>query len=92
MNMLARTEGYFSERGHWYFRSQGSVSGPFADKAEAQMAVLYFRQRLKWPSRHQLREFMDPGAPASPASSAVQSADASPTATNAGLRQSREGA
>jgi hypothetical protein len=58
MNMLSHADGYFAERGRWYFRTNGNVMGPFTDKAEAQMAVLYFRQRLKWPSLRQLHEFM----------------------------------
>ncbi len=32
--------------------------GPFHDEREAQMAVLYFQQRLKWPNARQLHEFM----------------------------------
>lgn len=32
--------------------------GPFNDKSEAQMAVLYFHQRTKWPNARQLRDFM----------------------------------
>jgi hypothetical protein len=62
--MLAQADGYFAERGRWYFRTHGTVMGPFADKGEAQMAVLYFRQRAKWPSQQQLHEFMDGGSPA----------------------------
>ena len=58
MNMLSQPDGYFCERERWYFRTHGNVMGPFGDKAEAQMAVLYFRQRLKWPSLRQLHEFM----------------------------------
>ena len=58
MNMIAEADGYFAERGRWYFRNHGNVMGPFADKTEAQMAVLFFRQRLKWPNLRQLHEFM----------------------------------
>jgi hypothetical protein len=65
--MLAQTDGYFAERGRWYFRTHGNVMGPFADKAEAQMAVLYFRQRLKWPSQRQLQDFMHQDTAAPPA-------------------------
>lgn len=89
MNMLAQADGYFAERGRWYFRTHGNVMGPFADKAEAQMAVLYFRQRLRWPSQRELHAFMDRDT-VQLASSARQSAPASPTAMNAGLRHPGE--
>jgi hypothetical protein len=85
--MLARTDGYFAERGRWYFRNHGNVMGPFADKAEAQMAVLYFRQRLKWPSQRQLHQFMERSATQSPD---CHPADGSPNAMNAGFRHPGE--
>lgn len=56
--MRVQPEAYFSERGKWFFRGHDTVMGPFQDKVEAQMAVLYFQQRLKWPSHRQLHEFM----------------------------------
>jgi hypothetical protein len=56
--MLARSDNYFHEDGKWYFRTQDGVMGPFNDKSEAQMAVLYFHQRTKWPNARQLRDFM----------------------------------
>ncbi|MBP8926390.1 MAG: hypothetical protein KBG75_11070 [Pseudomonadales bacterium] len=61
MHLPAPSESYFSDHGKWYFHTHDSVMGPFHDKAEAQMAVLYFRQRMKWPSARQLHEFMDVG-------------------------------
>lgn len=63
MHLPAPPETYFSDHGKWYFHTHDSVMGPFHDKAEAQMAVLYFRQRMKWPSSRQLHEFMDVGLP-----------------------------
>lgn len=68
--MRIRPDQYFSERGKWFFRAHDSVMGPFHDKAEAQMAVLYFRQRLKWPNAKQLQEFMGTPPPAAFARSA----------------------
>lgn len=64
MHLPAPPETYFSDHGKWYFHAHDSVMGPFRDKAEAQMAVLYFRQRMKWPNARQLHEFMDIGLPA----------------------------
>lgn len=64
MDPNVRPDGYFNDRGRWYYRTHDSVMGPFADRAEAQMAVLYFRQRMKWPSLRQLHEFMGGGPPA----------------------------
>jgi hypothetical protein len=59
MTLTARHYSYFSERGRWFFRTHDGVMGPFHDEREAQMAVLYFQQRLKWPNARQLHEFMD---------------------------------
>jgi hypothetical protein len=59
MTLVARNDSYFSQRGKWFFRTHDGVMGPFHDRNEAQMAVLYFRQRLKWPNARQLHEFMD---------------------------------
>lgn len=61
MTLTARPDRYFSERGRWFFRTHDGVMGPFHDEREAQMAVLYFQQRLKWPNARQLHEFMDAG-------------------------------
>lgn len=61
MTLTARHDSYFSERGRWFFRTHDGVMGPFHDEREAQMAVLYFQQRLKWPNARQLHEFMDAG-------------------------------
>jgi len=58
MTLTARPDRYFSERGRWFFRTHDGVMGPFHDEREAQMAVLYFQQRLKWPNARQLHEFM----------------------------------
>lgn len=56
--MYSRDYSYFNDRGRWYVRTADNLMGPFWDKAEAQMAVLYFQQRLKWPNARQLQEFM----------------------------------
>jgi len=56
--MLARTDEYVHEDGKWYLRTDKGVKGPFGDKCEAQMALLYYRQRTRWPTPRQLRDFM----------------------------------
>ena len=58
MTLTVRPDSYFRERGRWFFRTHDGVMGPFHDEREAQMAVLYFQQRLKWPNARQLHEFM----------------------------------
>jgi hypothetical protein len=58
MTLIARPESYFSERGKWFFRTHDGIMGPFHDRDEAQMAVRYFQQRMKWPNARQLHEFM----------------------------------
>lgn len=57
--MLARSDEYLHEDGKWYLRTEKGVKkGPYNDKGEAQMALLYFRQRTRWPTPRQLRDFM----------------------------------
>jgi len=56
--MLARSDEYYHEHGKWYLRANDGVIGPFNDKCEAQMALLYYQQRTRWPNARQLRDFM----------------------------------
>lgn len=49
---------FFKTDGHWYVSSSNDESiGPFSDKADAQMALLYYSVRSFWPNPKQLREF-----------------------------------
>lgn len=64
MTLTARPDSYFNERGKWFLRTHDGIMGPFHDRAEAEMAVRYFRRHLKWPNVMQLHEFMDTAAPA----------------------------
>ncbi|NNC54918.1 MAG: hypothetical protein HKO07_04255 [Pseudomonadales bacterium] len=49
---------FCKKHGGWFVRhGDAELVGPFSDKADAQMALLYFSARLFWPSDKQLREF-----------------------------------
>lgn len=49
---------FCKRRAGWFVRHGPSeYAGPFADKADAQMALLYYSARLFWPDEKQLREF-----------------------------------
>lgn len=49
---------FCKKHGGWFVRHGDSeLIGPFSDKADAQMALLYFSARLFWPNDKQLREF-----------------------------------
>lgn len=53
---------FCKQQGGWFVRNGDSeYIGPFADKADAQMALLYYAARLFWPSQKQLREFARSG-------------------------------
>lgn len=44
--------------GLWFVtNTQNEQAGPFSNKADAQMALLYYVGRTCWPSAKQLREF-----------------------------------
>ena len=44
--------------GLWFVtNTQDEQAGPFSNKADAQMALLYYVGRTCWPSAKQLREF-----------------------------------
>ncbi|MBT8138800.1 MAG: hypothetical protein KJP25_03455 [Gammaproteobacteria bacterium] len=49
---------FCKKHGGWFVRhGDTELIGPFTDKADAQMALLYFSARLFWPNDKQLREF-----------------------------------
>ena len=53
---------FHKSRGGWFVQhGEREKAGPFADKAEAQMAMLYYSARMFWPSEKQLREFARSG-------------------------------
>jgi hypothetical protein len=46
------------KNGFWFVTNKrNEQAGPFNDKSEAQMALLYYVGRTCWPSAKQLREF-----------------------------------
>ena len=53
---------FHKSRGGWFVQhGECEKAGPFVDKAEAQMAMLYYSARMFWPSEKQLREFTRSG-------------------------------
>jgi len=49
---------FHKRKSGWFVQhSEQNSAGPFADKADAQMAMLYYSARTLWPSEKQLREF-----------------------------------
>ncbi|MDB2409327.1 hypothetical protein N9W57_01725 [Pseudomonadales bacterium] len=49
---------FFIRNGLWFVtNTQNEQAGPFSNKADAQMALLYYVGRTCWPSAKQLREF-----------------------------------
>ncbi len=46
------------KNGLWFVtNTKNEQAGPFSNKADAQMALLYYVGRTCWPSAKQLREF-----------------------------------
>ena len=59
MVIHTRSNQFYQRKGEWFLTSDdGADVGPFADKAEAQMALLYFVDRTQWPNAKQLREYI----------------------------------
>lgn len=49
---------FCKRHGGWFIKhGDTEFAGPFADKADAQMALLYYSARQFWPNQKQLREF-----------------------------------
>ncbi|MEM8496854.1 MAG: DUF6316 family protein [Pseudomonadota bacterium] len=54
-----RSNRFFRKAGTWFYQTREGVDmGPFSDKAEAQMALVYFIERTEWPTAKQLRTFI----------------------------------
>jgi len=49
---------FFHNGGEWFIKVNSESIGPFLDKADAQMALLYFNVKAFWPSDKQLRSFV----------------------------------
>ncbi len=54
-----RSNRFFRKEGAWFYQTREGVDmGPFADKSEAQMALVYFIERTTWPDAKQLRNYI----------------------------------
>ncbi len=55
----SRSERFYQKQGKWYFTTREGIDmGPYDDKAEVQMALMYFVERTQWPDNKQLRDYM----------------------------------
>ncbi len=58
--IYTRSERFFKRSDGWYYTTRENVDmGPYADKAEAQMALVYFIERTQWPDEKQLRAYIN---------------------------------
>jgi len=53
---------FFQENGGWYIHMTDEDIGPYADKADAQMALMYYSLRALWPDEKELRSFARNGS------------------------------
>ncbi len=52
---------FFQQDGEWFIQMKREKVGPFGDKADAQMALMYYSIRALWPDDKQLRCFVREG-------------------------------
>ncbi len=58
--IYTRSERFFKRDDGWYYTTRENVDmGPYGDKAEAQMALVYFIERTQWPDQKQLRAYIN---------------------------------
>ncbi len=58
--IYTRSERFFKRGDGWYYTTRENIDmGPYADKAEAQMALVYFIERTQWPDEKQLRAYIN---------------------------------
>ncbi len=58
--IYTRSERFFKRDNGWFYTTRENVDmGPFDDKAEAQMALVYFIERTQWPDQKQLRAYIN---------------------------------
>ena len=48
---------FYIQDGRWYIHMPGQDIGPYDDKADAQMALMYYSVRALWPTEKELRTF-----------------------------------
>lgn len=57
--LYTRSERFVKREEGWYYTTRENVDmGPYADKSEAQMALVYFIERTQWPDAKQLRAYI----------------------------------
>jgi hypothetical protein len=64
----SRSDRFFRIGTHWFFHTrEGFDVGPFDEKNQAQLALVYFVAHNNWPSAKQLRAYLQnpPPAPSS---------------------------
>ena len=55
----SRSDRFFRVGTHWFFRTrEGFDVGPFDDKNQSQLALVYFVAHNSWPSAKQLRAYI----------------------------------
>ncbi|MBR9805166.1 hypothetical protein GYB62_01450 [bacterium] len=53
-----RCQPFYQRDGQWFVSSDDNGdAGPFSNKAEAQLALVYFTQEDHWPSEKELRSY-----------------------------------
>lgn len=52
---------FYQKNGEWFIQMKQESIGPFADKSDAQMALMYYSVRTLWPDDKQLRCFARQG-------------------------------
>lgn len=52
---------FFHQNGEWFIQMKQEHIGPFADKMDAQMALMYYSIRALWPNDKELRRFARQG-------------------------------
>lgn len=62
MRLASLQQRFYKRNGAWYVGCHDqSAIGPFVDKADAQMALMYYTAMANWPTDKQLREFARTG-------------------------------
>jgi Domain of unknown function (DUF6316) len=68
----SRSDRFFRIGTHWFFHTrEGFDVGPFDDKNQSQLALVYFLSHNSWPSAKQLRAYLQNPPPAAPATAAA---------------------
>jgi len=52
---------FCQKNGEWFVQMKQELIGPYADKTDAQMALMYYSVRALWPTEKELRCFARQG-------------------------------